>query len=449
MINKIMQKLTGRQIVLFVSGLVSLLIGVLIIFAGSLKIQTLQEQHMAYRWSDKNDVSQVSCFFSRSAGVSEDSLLSFGYQLHGALEEASIVSTSENENARLWADAFSASGKVTVESNRTTLELNAVGIGGDFFLFHPLMLKSGSYFSGNDLMQDYIILDEEAAWQLFGSNDIVGQLVYIRDIPHLVAGVVEREEGRLANAAGLDTSIVYVSYETLSKYGIDYGINTYEIVMPNPVEGYAKTYVMEHIGVSENEVEIVENTTRFEWASLFKGLMQFGTRSMSSKAIIYPYWENMARGYEDILMLMLVIAVLLFLYPAVLLVIAIRYWWKHRTWTVGSLWHKFVDKLERLREKHWAKSKARKEKREAEKSEKGLKEKQPKEKKVKEKRSKKKQTQEKAPEEKQVKEKKPKEKKPKERKPKEKKPKKLKQEPEKEPENIELKGEEEKNEKME
>ena len=441
MINKIMQKLTGRQIILFVSGLISLLIGIFIIVAGSLKIQTLREQHMALRWSDNNDVSQVSCFFSRSAGVSEDSLLSFGYGLHGALEEASIVSTSENENARLWADAFSASGKVTVESNRAKLEFNAVGIGGDFFLFHPLMLKSGSYFSGNDLMQDYIILDEDAAWQLFGSNDIVGQLVYIRDIPHLVAGVVERQEGRLSDAAGLDTSVVYVSYETLSNYGIDYGINTYEIVMPNPVEGYAKTYVMEHIGVSENEVEIVENTSRFEWAALFKELMQFGTRSMSSKAIIYPYWENMARGYEDILMLMLVIAVLLFLYPAVLLVIAIRYWWKHRTWTVGSLWHIFTDKLERLREKHWAKSKARKEKREIRKAEKGLKEKQPKEKKPKEK---------KEPKEKKPKEKKePKEKRVKERKPKEKKPKKPKQEPEKEPENIEHKGEEENNEKME
>lgn len=432
MISKIMQKLTGKQIVLFISGLVSLLIGLLMMVAGSLKIQTLGEQHMAARWSDENDVSQVSCFFSRSAGISEDSLLSFGYQLNSALEEASIVSTSENENARLWADAFSASGKIVVESNRATMELEAVGIGGDFFLFHPLVLKSGSYFSGNDLMQDYIILDEDAAWQLFGSNDIVGQLVYIRDIPHLVAGVVEREEGRLSDAAGLDTSVAYVSYETLSKYGTDYGINTYEIVMPNPVSGYAKTYVMEHIGVGENDVEIVENTTRFEWLSLFKQLTQFGTRSMSSKAIIYPYWENLARGYEDILMLMLVIAVLLFLYPAVLSVIAIRYWWKHRTWTVGSLWHKLVDKLERLREKHWAKSKARKEKKEALKAEK---EKQPKEKKVKEKKRKEK--------------KEPKEKKSKEKKPKEKNPKKLKQEPQEEPENIELKGEEEKYEKVE
>lgn len=414
MINRIMQKLTGRQIVLGISALVSVLTGILIIVACSLKIQTLEAQNMAKRWSDDKDVSQISCFFSRSAGISEESLLSFGYQLNNALKEASIVNDSENENARLWADAYSAAGEVTVESNRATVKLDAVGIGGDFFLFHPLVLKSGSYFSGDSLMQDYIVLDEDAAWQLFGSNDIVGQLVYISDIPHLVAGVVEREEGRLANAAGLDTSVVYVSYETLSKYGINYGINTYEIVMPNPVSGYAKTYVMGHIGVAENEVEVVENSTRFEWLSIYKALMQFGTRSMSSKAIIYPYWENLARGYEDILMLLLVISAILFLYPVVLGVIAVRLWWKHRTWTVGSLWHKFVDKLERLREKHWAKSKERKEKKETLKEEK-----EPKEKKTTEKKSKEKKTM------------------------------KLKQELKEEPENIELKVEEKKNEKVE
>ena len=145
----------------------------------------------------------------------------------------------------------------------------------------------------------------------------------------------------------------------MSTYGTNYGINTYELVMPNPVSGYAKTYVMENIGVSENEVEVVENTSRYETVPLFKQLAQFGTRSMSSKAIIYPYWENIARGYEDIMMLLLVIAVLLFLYPTVLLVVFLRGAWKRRTWTAKSLWHKLTDKVDRLREKHWAKSKER------------------------------------------------------------------------------------------
>ena len=355
MINKIRQKLTGRQIVLFISGFVSLLAGIMISFAGSHTVSGLTDQNMAERWSDDNDAAQISCFFSRTTEMTENDILSFGYNLTKALEEAAIVSTSENESARLWADAYSAGGKLNIESDRASVELQAVGIGGDFFLFHPLKLKTGSYFSGNDLMQDYVILDEDAAWQLFGSNDIVGQVVYINRIPHLVAGVAERESGRLEEAAGLDSSVAYVSYETLSKYGTNYGINAYELVMPNPVSGYAKNYVMENIGVDENGVEVVENTSRYEPVELFKQLAGFGTRSMSRKGIIYPYWENIARGYEDIAMLLLLIAVLLFLYPAVLAVIGLRYAWKHRTWTVKSLWRKLSDKIERLREKHWAK----------------------------------------------------------------------------------------------
>lgn len=362
MLKKFMQRLTGRNIVLFGSGLAALILGVVLVGIGRHRAGSLDTQDMAARWAAKGNASQISCFFSREADVTADSIISFEHALDKALEEASIVSESENANARLWADAYSATGKVTIQSTRASMEVQAVGIGGDFFLFHPLKLLSGSYFSGNDVMKDYVILDEDAAWQLFGSNDIAGQIITIRGIPHIVAGVIEREEGRLAKAAGLNSSVAYVSYETLSRYGTDYGLNTYEIVMPNPVSGYAKKYVAEHIGVAENEVEIVENSTRYSLPSLFKMLMQFGTRSMNGKAIIYPYWENIARGNEDILGLLLVLAVLLFLYPAVLLLIVLIRAWKRRTWTARSVWLAVKDKLERLRERWWALQKRRKEK---------------------------------------------------------------------------------------
>lgn len=362
--KKIIMRLSGRQIILGLTGLLAFCLGLVVVIISNVLAGKLDTQDMAARWSEKGGVSQVSCFFSREAGISEESLLAFGHGLDKALEEASIVSESENENARLWADAYSATGKVTIESNRTSVELSAVGIGGDFFLFHPLKLLNGAYFSGNDVMQDYVIIDEDAAWQLFGSNDVAGQFVTIRGIPHIVAGVIERQEGRLAEAAGLGSSVAYVSYTTLSQYGVDYGLNTYEIVMPNPVTGYAKKYVTENIGVTENEVEIVENSTRYSLLSRFKLLLQFGTRSMNSKAIIYPYWENMARGYEDILVLLLIFMVLLFLYPAILLLIALRVAWKHKTWTAKSVWKKGKDKIDRLREKRWAAQKRRKKKEE-------------------------------------------------------------------------------------
>ena len=132
---------------------------------------------MAGRWSEKKDVAQISCFFSSKAEVTEDTIQSFEYSLKNVLQEASITETSENPSARLWVDAYSADGKITLVNGKNTLDANAIGIGGDFFMFHPLKLITGAYFSGNDLMQDYCIIDQDAAWQLFGSNDVVGMTV--------------------------------------------------------------------------------------------------------------------------------------------------------------------------------------------------------------------------------------------------------------------------------
>lgn len=353
--KKIIQRLSKGQILFGITGLAALLLGILLCVISNALAGSLLEQQMASRWSEEKDVSQISCFFSREAGITENEIVSFERNLDSALVAASITNDSENPGARLWADAYSATGKVTIESNRATVSVDAIGIGGDFFLFHPLKLLYGSYFSGNDLMQDYIVIDEDAAWQLFGSNDVAGQMVTISGIPHMIAGVVEREEGSMAKAAGLTSSIAYVSYTTLSNYGINYGLNTYEIVMPNPVSGYAKQYVMENIGVTEKEIEIVENTTRFSALSRLKVIGAFGTRSMSSKPIIYPYWENIARGYEDILGLLFVFVLLLFIYPTVLVCVFLIKAWKHKSWTVKSVYHKLRDKAECLAEKRRAK----------------------------------------------------------------------------------------------
>ena len=143
---------------------------------------------MAERWIKTDDVAQISCFFSVDANITEDRIQEFQHSIDNALTEASVVQESENPGARLWADAYSADGKISLASDRSSLEADAIGIGGDFFLFHPLKLVSGAYFSGNDLMQDYCIIDEDAAWQLFGSSDVAGMTVFINRIPHIVTG---------------------------------------------------------------------------------------------------------------------------------------------------------------------------------------------------------------------------------------------------------------------
>ena len=334
------------RIILGISAVISMALFFLLYGVSSVLSNSLDTQQMAERWSKEKDVAQISCFFSPDAGVSVDSIESFRHTLDAALKEASIVQDSPNAGARLWADAYSAEGKISVKSERATVSAEAIGIGGDFFLFHPLQLLHGAYFSGNDYNQDYCILDEEAAWQLFGSNDVAGMLVTIGGTPHVVAGVIHRETGRLSEAAGLDSTVIYVSYNTLDTYGQNYGINHYEIVMPNPVSDYAYNYVKEHIGVSEKWLEAVENTGRFDLLNRFEVLAAFGTRSMTGKAIIYPYWENVARGYEDIIALITLLAVLFLMYPTVLLLILLVIYRKHKTWSTKTIYLFLRDKWE-------------------------------------------------------------------------------------------------------
>ncbi|MBQ4536812.1 MAG: ABC transporter permease [Lachnospiraceae bacterium] len=340
-----------KRLCLYLSSALSLLIFLILLVVSNHMAGGQSAQQMAGRWSEENDVTQVSCFFSVDAGVTEDRIKGFEHSLEDSLKEASIVQDSENPSARLWIDAYSATGKVTITSDRTTLTADAIGIGGDFFQFHPLQLKNGSYFSGNDLMQDYCVIDEDAAWQLFGSNNVAGQIVTIGNVPHIITGVVERPQGKMEENAGLSQTVVYVSYQTLKEYGTDYGINHYEIVMPNPVTGFAMNLVKEKIGVGEEYMEVVENTTRYSLLSRLQIIRDFGSRSMNGKAIIYPYWENIARGTEDILALLTLLEILFLLYPITVAIVLLVKWWKHKNWTIMSLYHRIQDKGERFLER--------------------------------------------------------------------------------------------------
>ena len=389
-----------KKRILGISGAISLCIFVILLFVIGHLSGVQQSQQMAERWSKNGDVAQISCFFSVDSYIDQDQIQSFEHSIDNKLAEASVVQESENPGARLWVDAYSADGSVFITSDKGYVQTNAIGIGGDFFLFHPLTLVSGSYFSGNDLMQDYCVIDRDVAWQLFGASDVAGMTVFIGNVPHIIVGVYDRPGGRLAEAAGLDGTLVFVSYKTLTELGQNNGINHYEVVMPNPVTGFAKNVVSENFGSDPKTVEVVENTTRYSLLSRLKLLIQFGLRSMNGKAIIYPYWENIARGYEDILALFTFFEMLFLVYAVAIALGLFISWWRHKGWTIKDKVLVLKDKLERLREKLYARRQAAKLG-----NEKPVKEKPVKEKRIREKTVKEERVKEKLVKQKQVKEK--------------------------------------------
>lgn len=347
-----------KKIVLGITGGISFLIFLILLFTTNYLGQSQLSQTAADRWSSKKNASQVSCFFSVGSGITEDALIDFEHTVDSALADASVVQESENPGARLWADAYSADGTVNISSDKASITADAIGIGGDFFLFHPVQLLRGAYFSGNDLMYDKVIVDEDAAWQLFGSNDVVGMAVNIGGTPHYISGVIKREEGRFQEAAGLDKTLVYVSCETLEEFGKTQGINSYEVVMPNPVKNFAYNSVKEKLGIDENHMWVVENSARFHLKGLLTVISEFGMRSMNARAIQYPYWENVARGWEDVLAVVLILQILFLLCPAVIVVSALILSWKRRQWTWKDVGRFLVEQKDRAADRfHSEKSK--------------------------------------------------------------------------------------------
>ena len=334
-----MKNLTKKQMVLGLIFTISLLLfGILTAWSGHLTGQ-LADQQTARRWDPDGDCVQVSCYFTDQVEMTDMEFTGFRKNLEQMLKETLPADEySDEENKRLVVDASSAMGTVTVISDKGKLtDVNAIGVGGDFFLFHPLKLVSGGYFSGSDLMQDSIILDTEGAWQLFGSNDIVGKSVTIGGVPHYVVGVVERDTGRFPENAGLSKTTVYLSEDSLSAYGTTTGISNYEVLAPNPVKHFVYNAVKEKLGVAEDQMIVVENTTRFQTGSLVSVVLDFGIRSMQNSAVRFPYWENVARGYEDVCALILVFRFIFLMIPIIMLLIWIVYLWRHHSFTIKDV----------------------------------------------------------------------------------------------------------------
>ena len=357
---------SGKERILLIAASVCLFTAGILAFLSAVIRGGQPSQQMAQRWDQEGGSAQISCFFSNGLEITPDTLRGFEYTLKSQLQEASVEAPSEN--ARLWSSAYSARGQITLSSGLSSVDTVAYGVGGDYFPFHPLTLKPGSmYFGSDDMMQDRVILDQNTAWQLFGSYDIAGQPITIGSGPDshigVVAGVIESETGFMNEKAGAAAGTVYLPYEMLNTYGRHSGINTYEIVMPNPITGFAKRMVEDHIGFEEEEIQVVENSKRFSFLNLLSVLGQFGTRSMNSKAIIYPYWENAARGWEDILSILLAVQMLLLVFPAAVLIHWIRIGWKARPFHFSDVKNWLADQ----QEAHWARQAKRKARLETEK----------------------------------------------------------------------------------
>lgn len=342
--------LTKKQLFLLLMNVVLALLALACAWGLNAVKSALLTQSAAKAWRGSSEMrfAQVSVFLPEDEKTDVNSIESFRRTLDQALVDASLEAP---EGGSLYTDAYSGTATVSVVSGKTSLSVKTIGVGGDFFLFHPLTLRSGSYLTGSDYMPDRVLLDEELAWALFGSYDVAGMSIQIGERTYPVAGVVHREDDFASKEAYQDGPGMFMSYEALNAIS-ETKLSCYEIVMPDMISGYAESVVKDKFPVGDGTV--VENTGRYSFGNLWSIFRSYGKRSMNTQGIIYPYWENAARLTEDYAALLLALLILFAICPVVFAVI-----WVVRTVkglvtkAAGAAGRKIEEKIEEEKEKHY------------------------------------------------------------------------------------------------
>ena len=279
----------------------------------------LYSQTAAKRWSDGGRYAQITCLLDPQAALTEGNIRE---QYKSAIDQ-SLTQISEEYSKWIYCYSSQTAGTIIRNdslSNNNSLDVDIIGVGGDFFYFHPLTLLSGNYIDSEDLMYDRVIVTENVAWKLFGSNNIVGQEVTLSGKAYIIAGVVQPEDDKYSKTAYNQTEKVFILFDKLTDLSgtiatesekdtvtldNETPITCFELVMANPISNFAYNTVKESFEFGKGMIEIVQNSKRYSAVNLISIAKSFRSRSMILNQIRYPYWENGARAVENQMVIVL------------------------------------------------------------------------------------------------------------------------------------------------
>lgn len=320
--------------------------------------RTQLSQRAAERWQGESDTrfAQVSVFTPNDAALNVSGIRSFRNTIDGKLAEAGV---QEPETGSLWRDAYCAVGTASASTPRGSATAQAYGIGGDFFLFHPLLLLSGQYLKPDDLMNDRVVVNELLAWKLYGGTDLAGMPVTVNGEDCIIAGVVRMEDDFAAkHALGDDSMMLFMDYGRFSPEE-SANVTCYELVMPDPLTGFARQLLQNGLGGGKG-VLTVENSARFSVGSIRQTIKTFGERVMRQTPVVLPYWENAALYTETLLAGVLLLTALLCVLPAITAVWLLARGWFLAKKAVKSGMRRAGEAIESGRERRWEKKQAQK-----------------------------------------------------------------------------------------
>ena len=321
----------------------------------------LPSQQAAERWGGANAgrFAQVTVFLPEYGGLTPHLVNGFMSSVFG---ELTLQGLAPHTPAGAPVHAYSAEGMLQVASrSRGPIDVYVTGVGGNFFLFHPVQLISGASLPTESMNRDLVVIDETLAWRLFGATNVAGMDVMINGAPYVISGVYRTLDNFASRAAYGDMPHMFLFYDALADIRGSVPITTLEVVLPNPLTGMAETIVREAldaVNVDEDGFRLVNNTGRYRFLPLLGVARDFGERSMYRTGLRLPHWENAARMVEDFAAMALVLLLILLLYPTIVIVQFGYRRWRVRKWRIALARKKLEEIKERRRAATWEDTRA-------------------------------------------------------------------------------------------
>ena len=246
-------------------------------------------QYEAERWQGPSEqsYSQVSVFWNEG-------------EMDAARAEAlsnELRSAFPTEEIPPFVTAYGAksSGLASYAHRRAEAELWSVS--KDFFTLHAFPMAEGGPGTFADTGSE-AVLNEAAAFALFGSNDCIGEALRVNGLGWRVIAVIREPTGAANGAAFGAAPRIFLPISD------DASVTFYEALLPEYYSGYAAQSLQNATGQS-----VTSSTGRFRLSRLWKEAAAFFRTPPAARPELPP-WEQAARLAERKLCLLWAILLL-------------------------------------------------------------------------------------------------------------------------------------------
>ena len=172
-------------------------------------------------------------------------------------------------------------------------------LDSDYFCMNLIDAANGAAasFQSED---DVAILNEEAAWQLFGSNQCIGEYITVGEEISRVLAVIAEPQGSVNARAFGGTARIYTKITAVQP------VTFYELILPEYYTGFAEQTVQAALGTAV----ITDCTDRFRIAALWTAAISFFFGAQQ-EAVNTPPWEFSAQQTQRHLCLLAALCIMI------------------------------------------------------------------------------------------------------------------------------------------